>query len=67
MHPEITGSPGFMSLGIDSPVIATVLSELSPETTTPSREIFSPGFTNIISPGFTSSVLTSIVSPSLST
>ena len=53
-----------ISLKIDSPVRADVSTIDIPLTTTPSRGIFSPGFTTIISPILTSSGDTTFTSDS---
>ena len=60
----LTLSPIFLSTGIDSPVRADSFTALTPEITSPSTEILSPGLTINISPTLTSPIATSFSSPS---
>ena len=62
--PANTSAPGFLTSGIDSPVMAAWLTADSPRSTTPSIAIFCPGLTISTSPMRTSSVSISINSPS---
>ena len=55
MQPEMTSSPTLTSLGMLSPVSATVLSEDIPSVTVPSKGTFSPGLMTMTSPMRTSS------------
>ena len=62
-EPLIISLPSFTFLGIDSPVSAEVSTVEAPDTTTPSRGTFSPGFITITLPHSTSSGSTFSSSP----
>ena len=62
INPDNADSPTPISLRTDSPVSADVSTIEKPSTTTPSKGIFSPGFTTIISPILTSSGETTFIS-----
>ena len=64
MHPLITSSPTFASLGTLSPVSALVFNVVFPSVTIPSIGTFSPGFTTISVPISTSSGSTCSICPS---
>ena len=58
--PASTTAPGIAGIGTDSPVRTDVSSCETPDTTSPSRGTFSPGFMRMISPMPTDSGVVSV-------